>query len=86
MEKVLLNSNWNMRKLGDENWLNAKVPGTVYCDLLDNGVMEDPFWKDNEEFAESKNAEQTTAPAEPTKASDGFMSIPEGDLDELPFA
>ena len=26
----------------------AQVPGTVYTDLLRNGQMEDPFWKDNE--------------------------------------
>lgn len=26
----------------------AVVPGTVYTDLLRNGKMEDPFWKDNE--------------------------------------
>ena len=29
----------------------AVVPGTVYTDLLRNGNMEDPFWKDNENQA-----------------------------------
>mgnify|MGYP003212158303 CR=1 FL=1 len=33
---------------GDAQWYPAQVPGTVYTDLLRNGQMEDPFWKDNE--------------------------------------
>jgi beta-mannosidase len=46
-----LNDNWNMRKLGGEDYHEAVVPGTVYTDLLRNQVMEDPFWKDNEDKA-----------------------------------
>ncbi|WFR58359.1 glycoside hydrolase family 2 protein [Anaerocolumna sp. AGMB13025] len=46
-----LNDNWNMRKLGDKDYYEAVVPGTVYTDLLRNQVMEDPFWKDNEDKA-----------------------------------
>jgi len=26
----------------------ARVPGTVHTDLLANGLIEDPFWRDNE--------------------------------------
>ncbi|WP_095172405.1 MULTISPECIES: beta-mannosidase [Blautia] len=38
-----------MRELGSTAWQEAVVPGTVYTDLLRNGKMEDPFWKDNED-------------------------------------
>ena len=49
MEKRELNQNWKMRRVGDTQWQEAVVPGTVYTDLLRNGNMEDPFWKDNED-------------------------------------
>ena len=45
-----LQENWKMREAGGD-WLEAKVPGTVYTDLLRNGKMEDPYWKDNENKA-----------------------------------
>ena len=32
-------------------WLPAKVPGSVYNDLLLNKKMDDPFWRDNEDAA-----------------------------------
>jgi beta-mannosidase len=34
-----------------EDFLPAKVPGSVYNDLLLNKKMEDPFWRDNEDKA-----------------------------------
>lgn len=40
-----------MRRAGEQEWLPASVPGSVYGDLLANGRMEDPFWKDNEDKA-----------------------------------
>ncbi|GAA4653194.1 glycoside hydrolase family 2 TIM barrel-domain containing protein [Anaerocolumna aminovalerica] len=46
-----LNSNWKMRKAGELQWSPAIVPGSVYTDLLRNGSMDDPFWKDNENAA-----------------------------------
>lgn len=48
MIKKHLHKNWKMRPVGEENWQSAVVPGSVYTDLLRNGQMEDPFWKDNE--------------------------------------
>ncbi len=51
MWKKILNNNWKMRKLEDGVFHEAVVPGTVYTDLLRNGDMEDPFWKDNEDSA-----------------------------------
>ncbi|QBE96379.1 Exo-beta-D-glucosaminidase [Blautia producta] len=40
---------WQMRCLGDTAWIDAQVPGTVYTDLLRDGRIDDPFWKDNED-------------------------------------
>ena len=50
-----LHSNWKMRKLPEsteeKGWLPAKVPGSVYNDLLLNKKMDDPYWRDNEDKA-----------------------------------
>jgi beta-mannosidase len=46
-----LHNNWKMRKTSDKTFFPAKVPGSVYNDLLINKEMEDPFWRDNEEKA-----------------------------------
>ena len=40
-----------MRRVTEEEWHHAEVPGTVYTDLLRNGEIQDPFWKDNEDAA-----------------------------------
>ncbi len=51
MKKVLLHNNWKMHQIGNEEWIAATVPGSVYGDLLNAGKMENPFWKDNEDEA-----------------------------------
>ena len=43
-----LHQNWRMRQVGQEDFLPAAVPGSVYNDLLANGKMEDPYYRDNE--------------------------------------
>lgn len=48
MYKQTLHENWRMHKAGAAETLPAKVPGSVYSDLLANGAMPDPFWRDNE--------------------------------------
>ena len=48
MKKINLNGAWRMRDTSEKCWHEAAVPGTVYTDLLRDGVMEDPFWRDNE--------------------------------------
>ncbi|MDR0388214.1 MAG: glycoside hydrolase family 2 protein, partial [Treponema sp.] len=35
----------------EADWLPAKVPGSVYNDLILNNKMDDPFWRDNENKA-----------------------------------
>ena len=46
-----IDTDWRFRRVGDEDLMGACVPGSVYTDLLKNGKMEDPFWKDNENKA-----------------------------------
>ncbi|MEE1032413.1 MAG: glycoside hydrolase family 2 protein [Ruminococcus sp.] len=46
-----IDTGWQMRTVGSDEWLPAIVPGSVYTDLLRNEKMEDPFWKDNENKA-----------------------------------
>lgn len=48
MLKSSLNGPWQMQIAGDAAFYSAQVPGSVYADLLRNGAMEDPFYRDNE--------------------------------------
>ena len=45
---IELNSDWEFQSEKDEPMLPAKVPGTVHLDLLENGIIEDPFFRQNE--------------------------------------
>ncbi len=51
MYKLNLNVGWKMHRVGEDDLVPAIVPGSVYTDLLREGRMEDPFWKDNEDRA-----------------------------------
>ncbi len=48
MQKQLLNEGWQMRECGAGEYMSAAVPGSVYLDLLNNGRIEDPFYRGNE--------------------------------------
>ncbi len=54
MEKYLLNGIWNMKILGrDEGFpgaegIRAKIPGSVISNLLEQGLIEDPYYRANE--------------------------------------
>lgn len=48
MKTLFLNGSWQMHEWGTTQFLPAKVPGSVYGDLLNAGKMEDPFWRGNE--------------------------------------
>ncbi len=51
MIKQLLEQNWTLTIEGEMGGIPAKVPGSVYGDLLAAGQMEEPFWRDNESAA-----------------------------------
>ncbi len=46
--RMVLNEGWLFAKEGEDTWYPATVPGTVHTDLLDNGLIPDPFYRDNE--------------------------------------
>lgn len=46
-----LHDNWKMCIAGSGDYIPASVPGSVYNDLLLNGRMEDPYYRDNERKA-----------------------------------
>ncbi len=43
-----LDNHWKMQIAGEKDWISAKVPGSVYADLIEGGKLEDPYWRDNE--------------------------------------
>jgi beta-mannosidase len=44
----LAGSSWQFREEGDSAWLPATVPGTVHLDLMNNKLIDDPFYSMNE--------------------------------------
>ncbi len=47
-QRNLSTENWQFKNSKDQNWLPAKVPGTVHLDLMDNKMIPDPFKDENE--------------------------------------
>jgi len=43
-----LSKGWQFRKAGTAKWYPATVPGSVHTDLLNNKLIPDPFYADNE--------------------------------------
>ncbi len=54
MKKIDLCGTWRLKILGEniyhipKEWMEAKVPGSVYGTLLELGKMPDPYYRDNE--------------------------------------
>ncbi len=48
MKLFSLNGLWEMRNLSDDTTVSATVPGSVYNDLLNADLIEDPYFRDNE--------------------------------------
>src|SRR5215204_268720 len=46
--KLRLDGGWTFREAGKGVWRKASVPGSVHTDLLAAGLIEDPFYRDNE--------------------------------------
>lgn len=47
-KQMNLGGAWRMREADSETWHSAHVPGSVYADLMADGTMPDPFWRENE--------------------------------------
>lgn len=54
MKETKLNKNWRMKILGDNvyhienDWIDVEIPGSVYGNLLQKGLMPDPYYRMNE--------------------------------------
>ena len=63
-ETTDLHDAWEFRRVGGAEWLPASVPGVVHLDLLANGLIGDPFYRDNEyrqQWIEHEDWEYRTA-------------------------
>lgn len=43
-----IHENWEFCEEGKETWMSAKVPGNNILDLLQNNIIDDPYYRDNE--------------------------------------
>jgi beta-mannosidase len=43
-----INSDWKFHKVGNTDWHKAVVPGCIHTDLINNKIISDPFYRDNE--------------------------------------
>lgn len=54
MDKISLNGEWQLKLLGEseypipKDYVPAKIPGSVYGTYLEQGLMPDPYYRDNE--------------------------------------
>src|SRR5437667_1835489 len=46
--RMPLLTGWQFREVGKDKWYPASVPGCVHTDLLNNKLIDDPFYRDNE--------------------------------------
>ena len=47
--RVAITTGWEFHEVGKDAWHAATVPGCVHTDLLNNKLIEDPFYRDNEQ-------------------------------------
>jgi beta-mannosidase len=47
--RMPLHSGWQFREAGKDKWYPATVPGSVHTDLLKNKLIDDPFYRNNEQ-------------------------------------
>lgn len=46
--RITLNGTWNWCDMESKEWHKGSVPGTVLTDMMDGGLIEDPYWRTNE--------------------------------------
>ena len=46
---ISVHTGWQFREVGKDGWRPATVPGCVHTDLLNNKLIDDPFYRDNEQ-------------------------------------
>ena len=61
---VVIKKGWQFRQQGTDKWNGATVPGEVHTDLLNNKMIPDPYFGDNEkkvQWVEKENWEYKTS-------------------------
>lgn len=61
-DTINLCGTWKFKATDEQNWMKAAVPGTVQQDLIREGKLKDPFYRDNEfeaQWVEKKEWEYT---------------------------
>lgn len=61
---AVLKNGWQFRERGSTKWNAATVPGEIHTDLLNNKLIPDPYYRDNEKkllWIEKKNWEYRTS-------------------------
>ena len=48
VNKSILNKNWSFKEVSSKKWLTATIPGCVHTDLMNNKIIDDPFYRLNE--------------------------------------
>ncbi len=48
IERRDLGGAWQWRRTDEQQWRAGRVPGSVLCDMLDAGLIGDPYWRENE--------------------------------------
>ncbi|MCM1109589.1 MAG: hypothetical protein NC336_00070 [Clostridium sp.] len=80
-----LHDGWRFRQGRSEIWYPATVPGTVHTDLMDNEIIEDPFFRLNERAVQWVDKEdwmyETTFNATPREVSSENQQIVFNGLD-----
>ena len=51
INRIDKNQKWKMNIRGTSTRIQADVPGSVYNDMIFAGLLEDPYWRDNEDKA-----------------------------------
>lgn len=49
IRQALNSGQWTFRQAGKPDWKPVQVPVSVHTALVQNSMIEDPFWRDNEE-------------------------------------
>ncbi len=51
-QQQTINQNWQFHQMGKTEWYPANVPGSVHNDLLENKLIPDPYYRDNEKLVQ----------------------------------
>lgn len=57
MQRILLNEDWQMQRAGDTAAYPCRVPCSMYHTLLQNNVIQDPYYRENEASARQLSEE-----------------------------